>query len=109
MHSYGKLFGFIVGALLFRSNPVFGLLIGLLIAHGVDKRWFKRSDNDPYRVMGLNAGATHAEIELAYRRLMSRYHPDKLAQAAPELREQAEHKVRQINAAYDRIQRRCRR
>ncbi len=40
---------------------------------------------------------------------MSRYHPDKLAQASPQLREQAEQKVRQINAAYDRIQRRCRR
>ncbi|AXI82638.1 J domain-containing protein [Xylella taiwanensis] len=109
MHWYGKLLGFIVGALLFRSNPVFGLLLGLVIGHGVDKGWFKRPDDDPYRVMGLSTEATNAEIELAYRRLMSRYHPDKLVQAAPELREQAEQKVRKINAAYDRIQRRCRR
>ncbi|AIC14093.1 DnaJ domain-containing protein [Xylella fastidiosa subsp. morus] len=109
MHWYGKLFGFIIGALLFRPNPVFGVLIGVLIGHAVDKRRLRHPEDDPYRVMGLGAGATNAEIELAYRRLMSRYHPDKLAQASPQLREQAEQKVRQINAAYDRIQRRCRR
>ena len=44
-----------------------------------------------------------AEVEAAYRRLISQYHPDKVAGAAPELREQAEKRARQINAAYDRI------
>lgn len=55
--------------------------------------------------MGLEADATKAEIDLAYRRLMSRYHPDKVANASPEDRRQAEKKASQINAAYDRIQR----
>jgi curved DNA-binding protein CbpA len=47
--------------------------------------------------------ATDAEVDQAYRRLISQYHPDRMAGAAPELREQAEAKAREINAAYDRI------
>ena len=45
-----------------------------------------------------------AEIDQAYRRLISQYHPDRLTGAAPELQRQAEAKAREINAAYDRIQ-----
>jgi curved DNA-binding protein CbpA len=48
--------------------------------------------------------ATDAEIERAYRRLISQYHPDKLVGVAEELRRQAEQKAGEINAAYDRIQ-----
>ena len=58
---------------------------------------------DYYKTLGVPRDATDAEIDLAYRRLMSQYHPDKVAGAAPELRAQAEKKARQINAAYDRI------
>ena len=47
--------------------------------------------------------ARFREIDQAYRRLISQYHPDRMAGAAPELREQAEAKAREINAAYDRI------
>ena len=36
--------------------------------------------------------------------MISQYHPDRYADAAPELRTQAEAKAREINAAYDRIQ-----
>ncbi|MDG2526053.1 DnaJ domain-containing protein [Stenotrophomonas sp. HITSZ_GD] len=109
MRWYGKLLGFIAGALLFRGSPLFGALIGLLLGHAVDRGWFNREREDPYRELGLTADATAAEIDLAYRRLMSQHHPDKLAGAAPELRQQAERRARQINAAYDRIQRRRRR
>ena len=36
MRWYGKLLGFIAGALLFRPNPLFGAVIGLLIGHAFD-------------------------------------------------------------------------
>ncbi|HYG07786.1 MAG TPA: DnaJ domain-containing protein [Stenotrophomonas sp.] len=109
MRWYGKLLGFIAGALLFRANPLFGALVGLLLGHAVDRGWFSSERDDPYRELGLTAEATATEIDLAYRRLMSQNHPDKLAGAAPELRQQAEERSRRINAAYDRIQRRRRR
>lgn len=104
MRWYGKLLGLIAGALLFRPNPLFGALIGVLIGHAFDANWFGVGNSAPYRVLGVDPAASEAEIDTAYRRLMSQYHPDKVAGAAPELRAAAEKKAAQINAAYDRIQ-----
>ena len=103
MRWYGKLLGFIAGALLFRPNPLFGAVVGLLIGHAFDSDWFKLSRDNPYRVFNLTSDASDAEVDQAYRRLISQYHPDKMAGAAEELREQAEKKASEINAAYDRI------
>ncbi|MCY7312703.1 MAG: DnaJ domain-containing protein [Pseudoxanthomonas sp.] len=100
---YGKLLGMVAGALLFRPNPLFGALAGLLIGHAFDRDWFKLGRENPYRVFNLASDASDAEVDQAYRRLISQYHPDKMAGVAPELREQAEKKASQINAAYDRI------
>ena len=99
---YGKAFGFIAGWLLLR-HPA-GAVLGLLIGHAFDADWFKSPRDNPYRVFGLTSDASDAEIDQAYRRLISQYHPDKLAGTAPELQKQAQDKASQINAAYDRIQ-----
>lgn len=58
-----------------------------------------------YRVLGVAPDAATKEIKLAYRRLMSQHHPDKLvARGLPEsMRANAEQKTREIRAAYDRI------
>jgi preprotein translocase subunit Sec63 len=102
---YGKLLGFFAGAALLRANPLLGALLGLLIGHAFDVDWFKLGKrNDPYRILGLTEDATDAEIDLAYRRLITQYHPDKLSGVADELRQQAEGRAREINQAYDRIQ-----
>ena len=98
---YGKVLGLIAGWLLLR-HPAGGLL-GLLIGHAFDADWLTTIRDNPNRVFGLTTGASDAEIDLAYRRLISQYHPDRLAGAAPELQAQAEAKAREINAAYDRI------
>lgn len=101
---YGKLLGVIAGALLLRANPLFGGLIGLLVGHAFDADWFRSAKDNPWRVLGLSEDANPAEVDAAYRRLISQYHPDKFASVAPELQRQAEAKARAINAAYDRIQ-----
>lgn len=98
---YGKLLGFIAGWLLMR-HPLGGLL-GAIIGHAFDEDWFKLSRENPYRIFNLTSDATDAEVDQAYRRLISQYHPDKMAGAAPELVRQAERKAGEINAAYDRI------
>ncbi|TWT18673.1 J domain-containing protein [Luteimonas marina] len=104
---YGKVLGFIAGWLLLRHPG--GGLIGLLIGHAFDAGWVAPGRAAPYRVLGLASDASDAEIDQAYRRLMSQYHPDKVAGAAPELREQAERKASEINAAYDKIKSKRRR
>lgn len=60
---------------------------------------------DAYRVLGVNADASDAEIKKAYRRLMSQNHPDKLAgKGLPEsMREMAEQRTREIGNAYEQI------
>jgi DnaJ-class molecular chaperone len=100
---YGKLLGFFAGAALLRANPLLGALLGLLIGHAFDADWFKSPRDNPYRVLGLTEEATDAEVDLAYRRLIAQYHPDRMVGAADDLRRQAEAKAREINGAYDRI------
>ena len=102
MRWYGKVLGAIAGMALMRGHPA-GALIGLLIGHAFDAGWFRPKAYDPYAVLGLSADASEAEIDRAYRRLMSQYHPDRVAGAAPDLQKLAETKSREINAAYDRI------
>ena len=100
---YGKLLGAFAGAALLRSNPLLGLLIGLLVGHALDKDWFSGKKEDPYAALGLTEEASDGEVDLAYRRLMSQYHPDRVAGAGDDLQRQAESRSREINAAYDRI------
>src|SRR5688572_16279106 len=45
---YGKLLGFFAGAALFRSNPFFGAMVGLLIGHAFDTDWFRLRRDNPY-------------------------------------------------------------
>jgi DnaJ like chaperone protein len=63
--------------------------------------------DDAYEVLGVKPSAGEKEIKLAYRRLMSQHHPDKLvARGLPEsMKSSAEERTREIRAAYDRIKR----
>ena len=61
------------------------------------------SDVDPYAVLGLARGAGDRDIKLAYRRLMSQHHPDKLGDVPDEVKRRSEERAREINAAYERI------
>ena len=103
MRWYGKLLGFGAGMLLMRGHPA-GALIGLAIGHAFDADWLRPKRYDPYAVLGLRDDASDSEVERAYRRLIAQYHPDRLSGAADELRVQAEDRAREINTAYDRIQ-----
>lgn len=101
MRWYGKVLGFVAGWLLLR-HPA-GAVLGLVIGHAFDADWFRGKKDDPYAVLGLTADASEAEIDRAYRRLITQYHPDRLGGVAEDLRKQAEEKAREINRAYDRI------
>ena len=58
---------------------------------------------DPYKVLGVSPGASDDEIKDAYRRLARKYHPDNYVNNP--LSDLATEKMKEINEAYDEIQR----
>lgn len=62
---------------------------------------------DAYRLLGVSANDNLKTIKNAYRRLISRYHPDKLVAKGlpPEMLNSAKEKTQQITVAYDLIMR----
>ena len=109
----GKIIGGLIGLLLRR--PIF-IILGLVIGHLYDSGAFsgkRKSDvppsgnaENPYAVLDVDESADMEAIDAAYRRRMSEYHPDKVANAAPEIKELAERRARDINAAYEEIRKR---
>jgi hypothetical protein len=55
---------------------------------------------NPYEVLGVKETASSDEIKTAYRRLVSRYHPDKVTHLGEEFRVLAEKKFKEIQRAY---------
>ena len=112
----GKVIGLLVGLLTRRWQLILlGLAIGHLYDLGVFSGGYRprperdpppaSEAEDPYAVLGIASGASDEELEQAYRRRMSEYHPDRVASAAKEIRDMADRRAREINQAYDRIKR----
>jgi len=59
-------------------------------------------NKNPYSVLGISENATDAEIKKAYRELAKKYHPDNY-QDSP-LADVASEKMKEVNEAYDEIQ-----
>ncbi len=109
----GKIIGVLFGLLTKKWQMVlFGLALGHLYDMGLFNRRPPREAapktpraGDPYVVLGVSSSASDAEIEQAYRRMISEYHPDRVSNAAKEIRALAEKRAREINGAYEEIKR----
>jgi DnaJ like chaperone protein len=60
-------------------------------------------ENWAYKALEIEPTATDEELKKAYRRMAMKYHPDKVANAGEEIRQQATDKFRAINEAYEHI------
>ena len=58
--------------------------------------------NNPYKILGVSPNASDEEVKKAYRELARKYHPDKYRDS--DLADLANEKMKEINAAYEEIQ-----
>jgi DnaJ like chaperone protein len=56
-------------------------------------------------ILGLTRQSTNEELKRSYRDRIRQYHPDRASHLGPELRELAERKAKEINAAYEYVSR----
>lgn len=58
-----------------------------------------------YAALGIDASATNSDVKTAYRRLMSRNHPDKIASSNPNAAvvAESERRTREIRSAYEML------
>ena len=111
----GKTLGLVVGLLLtLLTRRPWALAICLVLGYLYDAGKVGKTDakaeppvpaSDPYAMLGVSASASDEEVEQAYRRRMSEYHPDRVANAAQEIRDLAGLRASEANAAYETIKR----
>lgn len=71
----------------------------------IRKRYMKNVSGKTYAVLGVSPDASDDEIKKAYRKLVSDYHPDKIASKGlpDEFNKFAEEKFREVQSAYEEI------
>lgn len=68
------------------------------------KAMFYDSTDSSYKILEIDKSSTDAEVKKAYRKMVKKYHPDKLSHLGKEHVNGAEEKFRQVQKAYEHIQ-----
>lgn len=68
------------------------------------KAMFYDEVDGSYKILEIDKAVTNDEVKKAYRRMVKKYHPDKLRNLGPEHVKGAEEKFRQVQKAYEHIQ-----
>ena len=68
------------------------------------KAMFYNSSDNAYKILEIDKNASTEEIKKAYRNMAKKYHPDKVVHLGKEHQKGAEEKFRQVQAAYEQLQ-----
>jgi len=68
------------------------------------KAMFYNSSNNAYKILEITKSATDNEVKKAYRKMAKKYHPDKVMHLGKEHQKGAEEKFRQVQQAYEQLQ-----
>lgn len=68
------------------------------------KAMFYNEVDSSYKILEIDKSASNDELKKAYRKMVKKYHPDKLRNLGPEHVKGAEEKFRQVQRAYEQIQ-----
>jgi len=68
------------------------------------KAMFYNSRDNAYKILEIEKNATDDEVKKAYRRMAKKYHPDKVGHLGEAHKKGAEEKFRQVQRAYEMIQ-----
>lgn len=68
------------------------------------KAMFYNSSDNAYTVLELEKGASVEDIKKAYRKMAKKYHPDRVIHLGKEHQKGAEEKFRQVQEAYEHLQ-----
>ncbi len=68
------------------------------------KAMFYNSVNNAYKILEIDKTVSDDEVKRAYRKMAKKYHPDRLSHLGEEHRDGAEEKFRQVQEAYEHIQ-----
>jgi len=67
------------------------------------KAMFVKDTQSAYKILEIEKSATDSEIKKAYRKMASKYHPDKVTHLGDDLKHLAEEKFKAMNDAYQSI------
>ena len=67
------------------------------------KAMFIKETDSAYKILGIEPSATDEEVKKAYREMAKKNHPDLVSNLGEEVKEAAEKKFQEINAAYEAI------
>ena len=67
------------------------------------KAMFYEDINSSYKILEINKNSTDNEVKKAYRKMASKFHPDKVHHLGIEFQKMAEEKFKSVNEAYSQI------